>query len=97
MHWAESCKTIHERIGRSHHTLGIAVDTNAFTVGADNDLNISVSGSDVTIKNTPDGDLILGVNDGGVAQAGITVDGATGEVLVLADPNTKLRCCKSPC
>ena len=43
--------------------------------------------SDVTIKNTTsDGDLILGVNDGGVAKAGITVDGATGEVLVLATP-----------
>lgn len=72
-------------------TLGIAVDTNAFTVGADNDLNISVSGSDVTIKNTTsDGDLILGVNDGGVAKAGITVDGATGEVLVLANPTQNL-------
>lgn len=72
-------------------SLAIAVDTNAFTVGADNDLNVSVSGSDVTIKNvTSDGDLILGVNDGGVAKAGITVDGATGEVLVLANPTQNL-------
>ena len=72
-------------------SLAVAVDTNAFTVGADNDLNVSVSGSDVTIKNvTSDGDLILGVNDGGVAKAGITVDGATGEVLVLADPTQNL-------
>lgn len=72
-------------------SLAVAVDTNAFTVGADNDLNVSVSGSDVTIKNvTSDGDLILGVNDGGVAKAGITVDGATGEVLVLANPTQNL-------
>lgn len=72
-------------------SLAVAVDTNAFTVGADNDLNISVNGSDVTIKNvTSDGDLILGVNDGGVAKAGITVDGATGEVLVLANPTQNL-------
>ena len=71
--------------------MAVAVDTNAFTVGADNDLNVSVSGSDVTIKNvTSDGDLILGVNDGGVAKAGITVDGATGEVLVLANPTQNL-------
>ena len=70
--------------------MAVAVDTNAFTVGADNDLNVSVSGSDVTIKNVTDGDLILGVNDGGVAKAGITVDGATGEVLVLAIPTQNL-------
>ena len=46
----------------------------------------------ITIKNKIDGDLILGVNDGGVAQAGITVDGVTVKFSV-SNPNTKLRCC----
>jgi len=71
-------------------TLGVLNDT-GFTVGADSDLNISVSGDDVTIKNnTANGDLILGINDGGTPKQAITVDGATGEVLVLADPTQTL-------
>ena len=71
-------------------TLGVLNDT-GFTVGADSDLNISVSGDDVTIKNnTADGDLIIGINDGGTPKQAITVDGATGEVLVLADPTQTL-------
>jgi len=71
-------------------TLGVLNDT-GFTVGADSDLNISVSGDNVTIKNnTADGDLILGINDGGTPKQAITVDGATGEVLVLADPTQTL-------
>lgn len=72
------------------NTLGVLNDT-GFTVGADSDLNISVSGDDVTIKNnTADGDLILGVNDGGTPKQALTVDGATGEVLVLANPTQLL-------
>ena len=71
-------------------TLGVLNDT-GFTVGADSDLNISVSGDDVTIKNnTANGDLILGINDGGTPKQAITVDGASGEVLVLADPTQTL-------
>jgi len=52
---------------------------------------LTVSGNDVTIKNiTSDGDLILGVNDGGTPKAAVTIDGATGEVLLLAVPTSAL-------
>jgi len=71
-------------------TLGILNDT-GLSVGADSDCNISISGSDVTVKNvTTDGDLILSVNDGGVQTPVITIDGATGKALVNADPTVAL-------
>ena len=71
-------------------TLGVLNDT-GLSVGADSDVNISVSGSDATIKNvTTDGDLILSVNDGGVQTTVITVDGATGKALVNVDPTASL-------
>jgi len=71
-------------------TLGVLNDT-GLSIGADSDANISVSGSDVTIKNvTSDGDLILSVNDGGVQTPVITVDGATGKAIVNADPTVAL-------
>lgn len=71
-------------------TLGILNDS-GISIGADSDVNISVSGSDVTIKNiTSNGDLILSVNDGGVQTSVITVDGATGKALVNADPTAAL-------
>lgn len=57
------------------------------TVGADNDLAISISGDDVIIANqTSDGDIIFKVNDGGVTTTVMTVDGATSELLLAADP-----------
>ena len=63
-------------------TLGVLNDT-GLTVGTDSDLNISVSGSDVTIKNqTSDGDLKFNVNDGGADTQAMTIDGATGDTII---------------
>lgn len=67
-------------------TLGILNDT-GLTVGASNDLKVSVTGNDVTVENqTASGDLILSVVGGAV----ITVDGATTKALVNADPTANL-------
>ena len=69
-------------------SLGIA-NNNGLTVGASGDLTINVSGDDVAIRNTTtDGDLIIGVDDGGTDKNVITIDGATGEARLLADPLT---------
>jgi hypothetical protein len=71
-------------------TLGVLNDSGV-TVGADNDLTLTIASNDVTIKNnTSDGDLILGVNDGGTPKSALTIDGATGEVLVLGAPTQTL-------
>jgi hypothetical protein len=71
-------------------TLGILNDT-GLSVGAGNDANISVSGNDVTFKNiTSDGDLILSVMDGAVQTPVVTIDGATSEALVRANPTVAL-------
>ncbi len=71
-------------------TLGILNDA-GLSVGAGNDANISVSGSDVTFKNiTSDGDLILSVMDGAVQTPVVTIDGATSKALVNADPSVAL-------
>lgn len=61
-------------------TLGVLNDTGV-TVGADNDLKLSVSGDNVELRNqTLNGDIHLAVNDGGVDTVCITVDGATTDV-----------------
>ena len=71
-------------------TFGVLND-GGITMGADSDLLMSVTGSNVTIKNNAsDGDLILGVNDGGTPKSALTIDGATGELLVLANPTQTL-------
>ena len=71
-------------------TFGV-INDGGITMGADSDLLMSVTGSNVTIKNnTSDGDLILGVNDGGTPKSALTIDGATGELLVLANPTQTL-------
>jgi hypothetical protein len=71
-------------------TLGILNDA-GLSVGAGNDANISVSGNDVTFKNiTSDGDLILSVMDGAVQTPVVTIDGATSEALVRANPTVAL-------
>jgi len=60
-------------------------------VGVDQDCEVSVTSSDVYIKNnTLDGDLKLSVNDGGTATTVITLDGATGKALVNVDPTANL-------
>ena len=71
-------------------TLGILNDT-GLSVGVDQDLGISVSGSDVTIANsTSDGDLIFTVNDGGSVTTALTIDGATSRLLLAGDPVANL-------
>ena len=61
-------------------TLGILNDA-GLSVGADSDARISVSGSDVYIRNqTQNGNLIFQVNDGGVTTTAMTVYGANGTV-----------------
>jgi hypothetical protein len=70
----------------SSGTLGVLND-GGITLGADSDLTLTVSGDNVTIKNvTSDGDMIFGVNDGGTPKSALTIDGATAELLVLANP-----------
>jgi len=62
-------------------TLGIANDT-GLTVGSDADFAVSVSGSDVTVRNaTSNGDIILRVNQGGAATSVLVLDGSTSDVL----------------
>ncbi len=73
----------------SSGTLGVLNDT-GFTVGVDSDFNISVSGSDVTVKNqTSDGDIKFNVNDGGSDTTALTIDGATADVIVNGNLQVK--------
>jgi hypothetical protein len=61
-------------------TIGIVNDS-GMTVGADNDLSITVDGSGVNFTNTVvDTDLIFKVNDGGSSTTVMTIDGATARV-----------------
>jgi hypothetical protein len=70
-------------------TLGVLNDT-GLTVGVDSDLNVSVSGSDVTIKNqTSDGDIKFNINDGGSDTTALTIDGATADVIVNGNLQVK--------
>jgi hypothetical protein len=71
-------------------TLGILNDT-GLSVGVDADLTMSVSGSNVTVKNvTTDGDIIFNVNDGGSDTVAMTIDGATSRVTLAGDPTANL-------
>jgi hypothetical protein len=71
-------------------TLGILNDT-GISLGVDQDLTVSVSGSDVTVKNvTSNGDIIFNVNDGGSDTTAMTIDGATSRVTVAGDPVANL-------
>lgn len=68
-------------------TLGVTNDT-GLTVGSDNDIRLSVTGSDAYISNqTSDGDIFIRVlkSVGGVTSA-LTIDGATAAVTVAATP-----------
>ncbi len=70
-------------------TLGVLNDT-GLTIGVDSDVNISVSGSDVTIKNqSSDGDIKFNVNDGGSDTTALTIDGATADVIVNGNLQVK--------
>lgn len=71
-------------------TTGILTVANdgGITVGADNDLTLTVSGANTLISNaTSDGDILVRVNKsvGGVTTA-LTVDGATGYVSLGTSP-----------
>ena len=71
-------------------TTGILTIANdgGLTVGADNDLTLTVSGANTLISNaTSDGDILVRVNKsvGGVTTA-LTIDGATGFTTVAASP-----------
>jgi len=71
-------------------TLGILNDT-GLSVGTDQDLTMTVSGSNVTISNvTTDGDLKLSVNDGGTQTDALVIDGATTLITVTGDPTANL-------
>lgn len=71
-------------------TLGILNDT-GMSLGVDADLTMSVSGSNVQVKNvTSDGDIIFNVNDGGSDTTAMTIDGATARVLLAGDPSANL-------
>jgi len=70
-------------------TLGVLNDT-GLTVGIDSDVNISVSGSDVTFKNqTSDGDIKFNINDGGSDTTALLIDGATADVIVNGNLQVK--------
>jgi len=61
------------------------------TLGADSDLQLSVSGSNTYLTNsTLDGDIIFRVNDGGSTTTPLTIDGATSRLLVSGDPSAAL-------
>ena len=66
-------------------TLGVLND-NGLAVGVDSDLSMSVSGNDVTIKNvTSNGNLLLGINQGGSPATAITISGSTNSVTIAGD------------
>ena len=55
---------------------------NGITIGDDQDLDITVSGTTATIAQTTlDGNIVVTVNDGGVTTTVITIDGANSQVL----------------
>ena len=61
-------------------TLGIVTDS-GMTVGADNDLSITVDGTGVNIANTiANTDITFKVNDAGTTKTAMTIDGATARI-----------------
>jgi hypothetical protein len=70
-------------------TTGILTVANdsGIIIGADNDLTLSVSGTNTVLGNaTSDGDILLRVNVGGTPTTALTVDGATGYVEIESKP-----------
>ena len=72
-------------------TLGIVTDS-GMTVGADNDLSITVDGTGINMSNTVQNtDISFKVNDGGVNSTVMTIDGAESRVGIgVTSPTTKL-------
>ncbi len=73
-------------------TLGIVTDS-GMTVGADNDLSLTVDTSGAIISNTvTDTDITFKVNDGGSTTTVMTIDGSESRVGIgTATPTTKLE------
>ena len=73
-------------------TLGIVTDS-GMTIGADNDLSLTVDGSGINIANTiQNTDITFKVNDGGVTSTLMTLDGAESRVGIgTTTPSTKLQ------
>ena len=73
-------------------TLGIVTDS-GMTVGADNDLSLTVDSSGAIISNTvADTDITFKVNDGGATTTLMTLDGSESRVGIgTATPTTKLE------
>jgi hypothetical protein len=72
-------------------TLGIVNDS-GLTVGADNDLSITVDGNGVILSNTAQNtDITFKVNDGGTSTTVMTIDGAESRIGIgTTTPSTKL-------
>jgi len=73
-------------------TLGIVNDS-GLTVGADNDLSITVDGNGVVLSNTVQNtDITFKVNDGGTSTTVMTIDGAESRIGIgTVTPSTKLQ------
>jgi len=73
-------------------TLGIVNDT-GLTVGADNDIKISVDGTGAILQNqVADTDITFKVNDGGSTTTVMTIDGSTSRIGIgTTTPTTKLQ------
>lgn len=68
-------------------TLGILNDS-GLSVGADQDARISVTGTNVFVRNqTQDGNLTLQVNSGGVTTTAVAINGVNGRTGVLGITN----------
>ena len=72
-------------------TLGIVNDS-GMTIGADNDLSITVDGNGVILSNTAQNtDITFKVNDGGTSTTVMTIDGAESRIGIgTTTPTTKL-------
>ena len=73
-------------------TLGVVTDS-GMTVGADNDLSLTVDSSGIIIANIiSDGDITFKVNDGGVTTTLMTLDSSESRVGIgTTTPSTKLE------
>jgi hypothetical protein len=72
-------------------SLGIVTDS-GMTVGADNDLSLTVDGTGVNVANTVQNtDITFKVNDGGVTSTVMTIDGTESRIGIgTTTPSTKL-------
>jgi len=68
------------------------LNNDGVTIGSGSNLTLTVSGSDVTIKNnTSNGDINFNVNKGGIDTTVMSMDGATGRIILNSAGVTDLR------